>query len=209
MSCRDVQEIIEPIVRRFPAGEKKQKQMTDALVGVLQSSGYLVDPQDRGHFFDSGLPAWRSKHDDLVVETLTRRKIDLVVYESEQIKALIEIESDLNDLREVGVSKRGFPNNYDVFSIAKDKNGSWYHSYHSLERMAVAAFCYSEKASGRPISSHSTLVRGLECICSDRPDLHNPANIPIILVSVKCRSKDARILAPRLHSLNAKLLYSI
>ena len=54
------------------------------------------------------------------------------------VVCLIETESDLNDLREQGVSGRS--GHYDVLSVARRDDGTWFHSYKSLERMAAAAW---------------------------------------------------------------------
>lgn len=75
------------------------------------------------------------------IPTRARRIIDLVVYRSGSPVALIEAESDLNDLVNSGTTRRN--GHYDVASIGRSANGANFNSYKSLERMASAAFYFS------------------------------------------------------------------
>jgi hypothetical protein len=76
---------------------------------------------------------------------MRRRKIDIVVRAGQQPIALIEIESDLNDLKKSGVTNRN--GHYDVFSIAKSADGAYFDSYKPLERMAAAAFYFGSSGN--------------------------------------------------------------
>ena len=116
-----------------------------------------------------------------------------MVRRNEEVVALIETESDLNDLREQGVSGRS--GHYDVFSIAGRSDGTWFHSCKSLERMASAAWY----ATGR---SQTTLQQ----LKSEVQEAHNPLGICLVLVTGSSRALDRRILAPRLKSLGASLI---
>ena len=123
------------------SGKVGQRLLQPKIAQVLSASGYDVDVEDTRGFFPPGLPAWRDKQTFEVVPTSGRRRIDLVVRKNEEVVALIEAESDLNDLREHGVSGRS--GHYDVFSIASQADGTWFDSYKSLERLAAAAW-YAE-----------------------------------------------------------------
>ncbi len=159
----------------------------------LTALGLEVDAEDQKGFLAAGKPVWRSKDNDCVEPTVGRRRIDIVVRDAGRILALIETESDLNDLRGSGVSGRN--GHYDVFSIAKNSDSHWFHSYKSLERMA-AALWYHNKGS----------VDTLALVTSDDPRIHNPQAISIILVAGQSRALDRQILRPRLASLGASLL---
>ena len=150
------------------------------------------------------MPVWRSKDDNAVVATIGRRRIDIVVYKDGNLVALIETESDLNDLRIDGVSKR--VNHYDVASIAKTQDGTYFHSYNSVERMASAAFYWGVFRRTGIYPSSQDAVRMLEDLSTDDSIDHNPAQIPMFLISGLCRRQDAAILARRLNSLGAKLI---
>jgi len=189
---------IEEIIRQSMIdlrvnGKIGQRILQPRIAHVLTSRGFDVDVEDIRGFVPSGLPAWRDKQSGEIVETSGRRRIDLVVRLDNRVVALVETESDLNDLRESGVSKRS--GHYDVFSIARDEEGGWFHSYKSLERMATAAF----NAGGRSIGD-------LEEVVSNSPAEHNPEGVGILLVTGSSRSLDRRVLAPRLDSLGARLI---
>lgn len=174
-------------------GKVGQRLLQPRIAQVLTASGYDVDIEDTRGFFPPSLPAWRDKQSSEVVVTSGRRRIDLIVRRNEEVVALIETESDLNDLREHGVSGRS--GHYDVFSIAGRADGTWFHSYKSLERIAAAVW-YS---TGRSQAA-------LEQVRSDAPDAHNPQRICLILVTGSSRALDRRLLAPRLKALGASLV---
>jgi len=125
-----------------------------------------------------------------VVPTKRRRRIDVVVYKSSDLVALIETESDLNDLRIDGITKRN--GHYDVASIAKSKDGTYFNSYNSIERMASAAFYWSALRSSGSYPSPQQAVKMLEALMSDDSRDHNPAQIPLFLVSGFCRRQVRR-----------------
>lgn len=174
-------------------GKIGQRVLQPLIAQVLTSAGYDVDVEDTRGLFPFGLPAWRDKQSNEVVVTTGRRRIDLVVRKQGNVVALIEAESDLNDLREHGVSGRS--GHYDVLSVARGADGKWFNSYKSLERMAAAAWY----TTGRRQEE-------LEGIRSDLPDVHNPLGICLILVTGSSRATDRRLLAPRLNSLGAHLV---
>lgn len=174
-------------------GKIGQRLLQPRIAQLLTCKGFDVDVEDTRGFMPAGLPAWRDKSSGQVVDTPGRRRIDLVVRHGGEVVALVEIESDLNDLRELGVSRRS--GHYDVFSIARSARGEWFDSYKSLERMATAVF----NAAGRSMGD-------LEKLTSDTPAEHNPLGVGILLVTGSSRSLDRRVLAPRLGSLGARLI---
>lgn len=174
-------------------GKIGQRILQPAIAQILTAAGYDVDLEDARGFFPAGLPAWRQKPGGEIAVTTGRRRIDLIVHKQGDVVALIETESDLNDLREQGVSARS--GHYDVFSVARSGDGTWFNSYKSLERMAAAAWY----ATGRRQSA-------LEDLQSESPDAHNPSGVGLILVAGSSREMDRRILAPRLHALGASLV---
>lgn len=174
-------------------GKVGQRLLQPKIAQVLTAGGYDVDVEDSRGFFPPGLPSWRDKQSFEVVETRGRRRIDLVVRRNEEVVALIETESDLNDLREHGVSGRS--GHYDVFSIAGQADGTWFHSYKSLERMASAAWYVTGRSQAM-----------LQQLKSDAQEAHNPQGICLVLVTGSSRVLDRRILAPRLKSLGASLI---
>ena len=127
-----------------------------------------------------------------------------MVYKNRDLVALIETESDLNDLRVDGVTKRN--GHYDVASIAKTKDGTHFNSYNSLERMASAAFYWSVLRGTGRYPSPLDAVRMLEGVMSDDSKDHNPGQVPLFLVSGLCRRQDPVILSRRLESLGAQLI---
>lgn len=170
-----------------------QRQLQPLVQSLLSAEGYCVDREDSLGYLASGHPVWRDKETFQIVSTSKRRLIDLVIRRNDEVIALVETESDLNDLREHGVSRRS--GHYDVFSIARDSIGSWFHSYKSLERMASAAF-YA--AGGSPAA--------LERLTSNDASDHNPKSVGLFLVTGRSRAIDRKILAPRLSSLDARLI---
>jgi len=174
-------------------GKCGESLLKPAVKDALSRSGFEVDAEDTGIFLAAGASVWRDKESGEVVPTARRRRVDLVVRNGEQVVALIETESDLNDLREQGVSSRS--GHYDVYSIARNGAGKWFDSYKSLERMAAAAYY----ASGGTTSA-------LENMRSDLPSEHNPGHLPLFLVTGLSRALDRRILEPRLGSLGARVI---
>jgi hypothetical protein len=195
---RQAIEEIEEIIRSgtkdlIVSGKIGQRLIQPRIAKILEDSGFEVDLEDSQSFLPAGTPAWRDKSTREVVETKTRLKIDLVVRLDGAVVAMVEVESDLNDLRETGVTKRS--GHYDVFSISRNSGGHWFHSYKSLERMASAA----SHAAGRSISDIAE-------IASDLASDHNPKGFGVFLVTGSSRELDRRILAPRIASLDAKLI---
>jgi hypothetical protein len=150
------------------------------------------------------MPVWRDKLGEEIAPTMGRRKIDIVVYDGALPVALIEIESDLDDLRDSGISTRN--GHYDVFSIAKSASGAYFHSYKSLERMAAAGIYFDQFQREEKYPDAKSAVRRLEVIRSDNASDHNPSRLPMFLVSGTCRPGDGEILQARLRSLDAELI---
>jgi hypothetical protein len=164
----------------------------------------MADTEDSQQFLLRGMPVWRSKDTQQIEVTAARRRIDIVVYAIERPIALVEIESDLGDLRLSGVTRRN--GHYDVFSIGGDSEGQWFHSYKSLERMAAAAQYHSMFSQTGEYPDISSGIAHLERLQSDDPKAHNPSGLELILVSGRCREVDHRVLAKRLTALNASLI---
>ena len=183
-----------------PQGKTGKSILQPEIGKALKRLGFDIDYEDSRNFLKVGMPVWRNKDDSQIEETSRRRLIDVVVYKSDHPVALIETESDLNDLRETGVTRR--KGHYDVFSISKSADGGWFNSYKSLERMAAAAYYYSSNNSS---VENLEAIKNLEAIQSDDPSVHNPSHLDLILISGQCRSRDRSIIAKRLKSLNAKL----
>ena len=177
--------------------------MQPSLAIVLGENGFRVDLEDGGELLKERMPVWRSKDTDCVEPTARRRKMDIVAYRDERLVAIVEIESDLNDLRETGVTRRN--GHYDVWSIAKSSKGSYFDSYKSLERMAAAAYYLHLSIASGFYPSEDDAVGRLEAVVSDDPTDHNPTGIALFLVSGRCRPIDRAILTPRLESLGARL----
>ena len=150
------------------------------------------------------MPVWRSKESDGVTPTKRRRRVDIVVYRGEQLIAMVETESDLNDLRKEGVTRRN--GHYDVASIARGDDGAYFNSYKSLERLAAAAFYWHVQHVSGNYPSPDQAVAMLDQISSDDPGIHNPGSVPLFLVSGFCRQQDPVILDRRLKSLAAVLI---
>jgi len=188
----------------YPPGEKIGTSLERAVGEALTSEGFRVDYQDRSGFLGYGLPVWRDKNSGEVELTNGRRRIDIVVYDNDNRSvALVETESDLNDLKRSGVTNRN--GHYDVFSIARDSTGEHFHSYKSLERMAAAAFYrWTREVRG---AEESEMKQMLEKLSSDDPAAHNLLGLGLFLVTGYCRPTDREILAPRLGNLNASLLF--
>jgi hypothetical protein len=213
MAIRALQDEIGRIVADIPKPPKPKcgKYIQDAVDSQLNKlPNFSTRKEDSDRFLQAQMPVWRTKRDDHEVErTAKRRKIDIVVYEREKPAALIEIESDLNDLRLSGITNRASGKNYDVFSIAKQANGEHFHSYHSLERMAAAAFYYDLRKRYQSLTEFDFAKFSLDrlsAVCSDAIDDHNPTRLPMFLIVGSYRNMDHDILKPRLDSLGAKLL---
>jgi hypothetical protein len=107
-------------------GKCGQKILQPTIASALRAEGYIADKEDKNALLPARLPVWRSKNTGLIEETRGRRLIDIVVYQEGRLVALIETESDLNDLLRTGISKRS--GHYDVNSIARDKAGNFFNS---------------------------------------------------------------------------------
>ncbi len=185
------------------AGKIGKKYLQPVVGQAIERNGFKVDYEDSEVFLGSALPVWRDKNSMKVEQTVNRRKIDIVVYDTAGCAlALIETESDLDDLKQHGVSKRN--GHYDVFSIARDASGKYFHSYKSLERMAAGAFYRSARNVHRV--DELGAIQRLESLSSDDPLEHNPLGLGLFLVTGRSRPQDRKILDPRLRSLNAVLL---
>ena len=185
-------------------GKCGQRVLQPAVAAALEAAGYTTDIEDAKRLLGTALPVWRSKDTSLIEATRGRRRVDIVVYFQGRLAALVETESDLNDLRRSGVTKRN--GHYDVSSIALSASARYFNSYKSLERMAAAAFyAHCAQELGCPIDPNAAEAR-LSQIQSDSPADHNPLGVHLFLVSGECREIDHEILAPRLSSLNAELL---
>ena len=121
------------------------------------------------------MAVWRSKDDHQIELTARRRRIDIVAYDGQQPIALIEIESDLGDLRSSGVTRRN--GHYDVWSIAADENGAYFDSYKSLERMASAAVYYSVFMESGEYPKPEEAIEKLLSIRSSEPEAQNPLGL--------------------------------
>ena len=186
------------------SGKCGRDYLQGLLAGHVNKAGLLADQEDAQQFLRAGMPVWRSKDTGQVEQTTGRRRIDIVVHDDRKPIALIETESDLNDLKRAGVTNRS--GHYDVSSIAHDSSGAHFDSYKSLERMAAAAHYWARHAMGGTYPDPSSGVATLEQLRSDTPDKHNPLGLELILVSGSCRTYDAGILSRRLVSLGAELV---
>ncbi len=185
--------------------EGKSERLQKFVAAALRENGFDAVEEDEREFLCRAMPVWRSKETGMVEPTPRRRKIDIVVYSDEDPVGLVEIESDLNDLKPAGVvSKRS--GHYDVFSISRSGSGSYYNSYKSLERMAAAAYYWALRKQSESVLTLREQTEHLEKLVSDLPEIHNPTGLAIILVSGKCRTQDSAILKPRLASLSADLV---
>lgn len=186
------------------SGKCGRDQLQGLVASHIRAAGLIADTEDSQQFLRRGMPVWRSKDSNQIEETAARRRIDIVVYDDERPVALVETESELGDLRLSGVTRRN--GHYDVFSIGRDSEGQWFHSYKSLERMAAAAQYYSMHLQTGEYPDASAGIAHLEQIQSDDPQHHNASGLELILVSGRCRDLDLRVLAKRLVSLDADLI---
>jgi len=186
-------------------GKTGKSLLQPSIARELQARNLVADQEDTRGFMAPGMCAWRSKDTGLPEPTTSRRRIDIVVYSGSDPVALIETESDLDDLRPPGTINRR-DGHYDVHSLASTRSATHFESYKSLERMAAAAFYWSlAKPTGRYPTAEAG-VSAIQKIASDRPSDHNPGGLLLILVSGRCRPKDRSILSPRLASLGAHLI---
>jgi hypothetical protein len=186
------------------SGKSGKRQLQPSLAVALREAGFTADEEDQGQILRSAMPVWRSKDNQTIEPTTGRRRVDIVVYRDSTPIALIETESDLNDLRTSGVTRRN--GHYDVWSIARTADGAYFDSYKSLERMAAAAFYwYQSKKTGR-YPSVDEATQSLEAIRSNERSNHNPGHLALFLVSGSCRTQDNAALEPRLRSLGAQLI---
>jgi hypothetical protein len=185
-------------------GKMGKKVLQPSLAMALREAGFRADEEDQACILQNGMPVWRNKEDSTIEPTALRRRVDIVVYRDNVLVAMIETESDLNDLRPSGITHRN--GHYDVWSIGRAGNGEYFDSYKSLERMAAAAFCWDTLQRTGQYPSAADAIMSLEGVHSDQPSDHNASAIPLILVSGSCRNRDETILAPRLRSLGASLI---
>lgn len=191
--------VVEEIVssEEVASAVRTYRKCGEIIKGVIQRHladlGFEADVEDRGHFLAARLPVWRRKDTCDIEVTLRQRKIDLVVRQNGKVIGLIETESDLKNLRPVDVTPRN--GGYAVWSIARDAEGEWFHSYKSVERMA-AAIWYDAGLSPEALAR----------VQSDEPATHNPKGLACILVTGRCRPSDRVILATRLATLGATLI---
>jgi hypothetical protein len=195
-----IRELIVEALSTVEVAGKLGKAVLQPLIGRrVEEAGYLVDLEDRRGFLPANLPVWRDRTAGTIEQTTRRRLIDLVIYSPIGAPvALIETESDLDDLRLNGTSSRR--GHYDVHSIALDGRGQPFNSYKSLERMGAAAYYHAYPGLGE------AAVARLQTLVSDVQADHNPAGLQLLLVVGRCRPSDRSILAPRLNSLGAQLL---
>jgi hypothetical protein len=194
------QAIVEALKGVTVVGKMGKRILHPKIGSAIKDAGFVVDYEDTRGFLAAGLPVWRSKDNGLIEGTSGRRLVDLVVYDlNDGVVALVEIESELGDLKAERVTKRN--GHYDVFSIAQNASGFHFDSYKSLERMAAAAFYHSSGAD-KP-----TAIAQLSALSSNDPRVRNPTGLGLFLVSGKVRPQDPGILRSRLLSLNAVLRF--
>lgn len=186
------------------SGKTGKRQLQPTLAVALRDAGFSADEEDQRQFLKSGMPVWRSKDNQTIEPTTGRRRVDIVVYRNSSPIALIETESDLNDLRTLGVTRRN--GHYDVWSIARTATGAYFDSYNSLERMAAAAFYWHQSTRVGRYPSVAEATKLLEAVRSNECSDHNPGHLALFLVCGTCRTQDNAILEPRLVSLGARLM---
>lgn len=164
------------------------------VVGALRTQGF--DVIEEHSLIVPGSAIWRDWDTHEMEFARGRRKIDMAVYLETKLVALIEVEHDLADLPlTLDKSPRKRNGRYAIKSIARDATGTFFKSYKSIERMAVA------------LRSMAPTIPSLETISSDNPRDHNPNGILLFLVTEQCRQSDLRILAPRLECLGAEVFW--
>jgi hypothetical protein len=205
IAATEVAHVIDDAIARLTiSGKMGQSVLQPAIAAALRAAEFRADQEDTDQLLQKGMPVWRSKDDLKIVPTKRRRRVDIVVYKNDRLVAMIETESDLDDLRLSGVSSRN--GHYDVYSIARNHAGKHFDSYNSVERMASAAYLWSVRRRTKNYPLPHEAIKLLEAIRSNDPIIHNPDQIPLFLVSGSCGRNDRNILAPRLDSLGAQLI---
>lgn len=202
----EIETAIRHAIRSTPsAGKTGKSHLESAVAHALRNLRLEVDPQDGKQFLRGGMPAWRSKETRTVESTAARRLIDVVAYDAARPVALVEVESDLDDLRsDGGITRRS--GHYDVFSISRRADGAFFDSYKSLERMATAAFYWHQLRTTAQYPSPVQAELSLGAIASDNPADHNPEGLAMFLVVGRARPHDPAILDARLRSIGARLV---
>ncbi|HEY4943596.1 MAG TPA: type I restriction enzyme HsdR N-terminal domain-containing protein [Rhizomicrobium sp.] len=198
-----IHEVVKDLPTELTAGKCGQKVLQPKLATALNNAGYNVDKEDMGVFLRREMPVWRNKNTGEIEDTKARRLIDIVVRRNGRPVALIEVESDLNNLQRQDTGRQD--HRYNVLSIARSADGLHFNSYRSLERMAAAAF-YFHLMEHDEVHQRTILIEKLVSIRSNRPEDHNPAALPMFLACGSCRKSDMDTLGPRLKSLGAQLL---
>lgn len=179
-----------------PGAKSSESTLTRSIASALADAGFDVDEKDRKCLIPPGVSVWR--YGSWIEPTARRREIDMVIYKDGSLVALLESEEDINDVRRDLVAAR-----YFAQSIASKADGSHFHSYRSLERMAVAAAIVAHGPAG--------VVTRLEQLRSDSIDEHNPRRVPMFL-NLACGRNDSgtpwrsEILRDRMESLGCKLI---
>lgn len=128
--------VVRDALRGLNASGKPGRELLQlAISSALSSAGNVADQEDFREFLGRGMYPWRNKDTGLAEPTADRRRIDIVVYGTGSPVALIETESDLEDLRAPGIVNRR-NGHYDVHSLASNAAKAPFKSYKSLERMA-------------------------------------------------------------------------
>jgi hypothetical protein len=200
---------VNSVCRRHSfVGKCGESDLKPAIATSLENLGFDVDTGDKRKFLRAGMHVWRDKETGNVILTRSRRIIDLVIYKEERPVALIEVESDLNDLAHFGVKRRN--GHYDVASIGCTASGEYFNSYKSLERMAAAAYYFYRYKTDGTYPDPITGIGALNTLRSNDPASHNPLRLPLLLVAGTCRTgspiDDRKILEQRLKSLGAELI---
>lgn len=162
-----------------PTAKTADKYLDPLIQQELRKAGFQVDDKDRNYqLLKPGVAVWRDRNGN-IVPTQSRREIDIVVYKEGTLAALIEVEDSLNSLSLNWKQKKG-NQKYDVQSIDRSPDGSFFYSYHSLERMATAC------------REHSMSV---------------PMFLVVGCIRKNPRMDDEGVLQPRLKNLGVELLY--
>jgi hypothetical protein len=208
MKSEEIRKAIQSALSRISIiGKCGSNILQPAIAGAIRHAGFEADEEDDGFFLSPRMSVWRSKDTNDTEITGTRRQIEIVVHWKGRPVALIETESDLNDLKRNGVTLRN--GHYDVLSIARNADGAYFDSYKSLERMAAAAFYHHLQEDQGFNMAPELAERAIEGIKSNEPRDHNPAGLALFLVTGFCRQMDRKILQPRLSSLNAQLISAL
>jgi hypothetical protein len=112
MDERNIRDRIRAIINDVPKpdGKKKSgKQLhKDVAAALERRTNFTIVKEDTTQFLRPRMPVWRDKKTCEIEPTANQRKIDIVVYEASLPIALIEVESDLNDLQLSGISTTMF-----------------------------------------------------------------------------------------------------